>query len=128
MHAKEYEQSQRLLSEALVNAERNSIQLSIMFCKREIAAIELELRRIDRATALLNEAQEIAEYFRDRSGLAEIKRLFAKLYLLIEDQKAARRTVVELIDLYERLGMRRELAEAREELRRLDDLGEAPVA
>lgn len=128
MHAKEYEQSQRLLLDALVNAERNDIQLSVMFCKREIAAIELELRHIDRATALLKEAQEIAEYFQDRSGLAEIKRLFAKLYLLIEDQEAARRTIVELIDLYERLGMRRKFMEAREELRRLDEMGEAPAA
>ncbi len=40
----------------------------------------------------------------------------------------AHASLTKAADLFERLGMRRELAEAREELRQIDEMGEAPSA
>ena len=49
-----------------------------------------------------------------------IQRLYAHLHTLRGDLPAARAALAEAIDLFERLGMRRELAEARAELARLE--------
>jgi hypothetical protein len=51
----------------------------------------------------------------------------ARLYALEENLSEAHKALFEAIDIFERLGMRRELAEAREELRRLDEMSEAPA-
>jgi hypothetical protein len=64
----------------------------------------------------------------DREVTAMAKALSARLYLIKGEHELAYVNLAEAIDLFERLGMRRELAEAREELRRLDELGEASVA
>ena len=56
----------------------------------------------------------------DREGMAHIQRNYARLHTLRNDLPAARAALAEAIDLFERLGLRRELAEARAELARLD--------
>lgn len=53
---------------------------------------------------------------------------FSRLHTLRSDLSAARAALAEAIHLFERLDLRRELAEARAELARLDDLDEAPAA
>jgi hypothetical protein len=54
------------------------------------------------------------------SEIALIQRLYARLHTLRNDLPAARAALVEAIDRFERLGMRRELAEARAALSDLD--------
>lgn len=55
-----------------------------------------------------------------------IQRTYARLHTLRGDLPAARASLAEAIDLFERLGMRRELAEAREEMARLDAIADIP--
>jgi len=52
--------------------------------------------------------------------MPEIQRAYARFHTLRGDIPAAREALAEAIDLFERLGMRRELAQARADLTRLD--------
>ena len=73
-----------------------------------------------RANKILTEVSAKAYHYHDRRYIAELQRAYFRLHTLRGDLPAARAALAEAIDLYERLGMRRELAEAREELARLD--------
>jgi hypothetical protein len=85
-----------------------------------ITRIELDRKNLDTAFEILNYCYNEALHHQDRRRLAEVYPLFARLHALRGDLPAARTAFAEAIDLFERLGMRRELAEARAELVRLD--------
>jgi hypothetical protein len=51
-----------------------------------------------------------------------VKCAYARLYRLRGDPDRARTILIEAVDLFERLGMRRDLTEARTELARLEEL------
>jgi hypothetical protein len=51
---------------------------------------------------------------------AEVLREYAHFAVLERNDTTARHSLVEAVDQYERLGMRRALAEVREELQRLE--------
>jgi len=63
----------------------------------------------------------------DMRSLSHLQYLTARLHILRGDLPAARAALAEAIDLFERLGMRRELAEARTALTDLEgrELAEA---
>jgi hypothetical protein len=58
--------------------------------------------------------------YQDRPNIARFQCLTARLHTLRGDIPAAHAALTEAIDLFERLGMRRELAEARQALADLD--------
>jgi hypothetical protein len=70
--------------------------------------------------ALLHESRQRIAENRERRHLADIHALAAHLHILRGELPAARAALVEAVDLFERLGMRRDLAEARTELAQLE--------
>lgn len=112
--------SRRLFQDALQDAREQGRDLSVMFCQTRLTAIELDEGHQDRALECLAESRKLAYQCRDRSGIAEIRQTYARLHTLCGNFSAARDALAEAIDIFERLGKRRELAEAREAMSRLD--------
>jgi hypothetical protein len=77
----------------------------------------------ERGDELIQQSQVYASRTKDRRIIAELHVTESRLYTLRGDLPAARNALAEAIDLFERLGMRRELAEARSELQRLTERG-----
>lgn len=122
------EEAERLFTTSLVASLRIRYHRSITYCQVKLAIIALTRQEFDLAEQLLEESSSRATAIRDRRDLALILKTYARLHILRDDLPAARTFYSDAIDLFERLGMRRELAEAREELRRLEEMGEAPAA
>jgi hypothetical protein len=68
---------------------------------------------VDQAATRLNTCRAIAIERGDRPALADAQRYLARLYARQGNVSAAHTALTEAIDLYERVGMRRELTEAR---------------
>lgn len=113
-------EAEKLFREALSEAIYYGYQRSIIFCQFNLAAIELDQKNFERAEALLEASSQKANEYQDRRYIAEIGLLSARLHTLRGDLPAAHAALAEAIDLFERLGMRRELTEAREALADLD--------
>lgn len=116
--------AQHLLRECLRDAERIGSQRCVSFCKIRLAAIDLDLGELPAAAALLADTRVTVYRYQDREHIAEIQQLTARLHQLRGDVSAARLALAEAADLFERLGMRPQLARARADLARLA----APVA
>lgn len=82
----------------------------------KLAVIAVRHRDFIEAELLLKESYVRAQSIQDKRALALIRRTYAQLYALRNDIPAARASLAEAIDLFERLGMRRELTEARDDL------------
>ncbi len=122
------EEAEQLFHASLVDSLLANYTRSITYCQAKLAVIALARSDFAGAEHFLRESYSRAEIVKDRRDLALILKTYAQLYTLRNDLTAARKSLLEAIDLFERLGMRRELAEAREELHRLEDQGEAPAA
>jgi transcriptional regulator with XRE-family HTH domain len=79
-----------------------------------LARIALQHNDADSAEQHLEQAKAQAEAIGHRRFLAECQRLYAELYVLRDDIPAARGALTAASDLYERLGMRPQLAELRQ--------------
>jgi len=99
--------------------ERNYVR-GMMFALVGLAAIALDCQQVETAASYLRESEALALRFNDRRLLAPIRRTFARLFLAIGSNNEARTALQEAIDLFSRIGMRRELAEARAELATLE--------
>ncbi len=93
-----------------------------------LAQIALRRGELAEVVVRLQKANVLGREFKHRRYVGEIHRVWSQVHALRGELSAARASIFEAIDIFERLGMRRELAEAREELRRLDEMGEAPTA
>jgi LuxR family glucitol operon transcriptional activator len=114
------EEAQQGFLAALQDAVRASYIRGQIFPRIELASIALDTEQFDEAQRFLDEGQALASQSGDRRLLGPIRRCYARLHSLRGNLPAARSVLTEAIDLFERLGMRRELAEAREELARLE--------
>jgi tetratricopeptide (TPR) repeat protein len=85
----------------------------------KLATIDLADGNIESAKALLDACFSIAEQHQDRRRLGEIQRRIAGIHIHRGDTAAAYQALNEATDLFERMGMRRELAEVRETIERL---------
>lgn len=121
------DEARDLLNEALKLATEHGYERAIAFILANFADVEINSKNFTQALVYLESSRERTNTERDRPLIAEIAYLYGRLYSLQGDFLAACQSFTEAIDLFERLGMRRELAEAREELRRLDEMGEAPA-
>ena len=81
-----------------------------------LAQIAIRRHNLDEAVERLEKACTLAQEFKHRPYLGEIQRVWAQVYTLRGDLPAARVAFAEAIDLFERLGMRRKLAESRQAL------------
>jgi hypothetical protein len=114
-------QAQHLLRETLRDAEMLGSQRHVSFCKIRLAAIDLDLGELEAAADLLADTRVTVHRYQDREHIAQISQLTARLHTLRGDLPAARAALAEAADLFERLGMRPQLARARAELARLDE-------
>jgi tetratricopeptide (TPR) repeat protein len=114
------EDAQKVFQQSLQEATQNGLHRSIIFSLVKLAIIDLDNGFIDTAMKKLEESDSLARKYQDREHLVEIEYVYARLYTMSGDIAKAHAAITEAIDLFERLGMRRELAEAREELARLE--------
>jgi hypothetical protein len=111
---------QKLYQEARGIAQRINFQRASVFIPLRLAQNALKQRDVLRAQSFLDETRTNLRRFSDKRFAADIQYQYAHLHLLCADLPAAHTALTEAIDLFERMGMRRELAEAREELARLE--------
>jgi LuxR family glucitol operon transcriptional activator len=112
--------ARQLYQEALHEARQLNYERVISYVQIRLAVIDLDLNNFEDAEERLKETIGRAKHFQDRKHRALSLHLYARLHILQSDFSAARTALVEAIDIFERLGIRRELAEARAELAQLD--------
>jgi len=122
------EEARALAEEMLLTAITQNYIVGIVNAHLLLASIDLDNGNFASATARLTGIQSRAQQYQGRWSVATIQRCYARLHNLRGDLPAASTALTEAIDLFERLGMRRELAEAREEMHRLKEVSEAPAA
>jgi tetratricopeptide (TPR) repeat protein len=108
-----FTEAQTHLHELSDSATLHNLHRSQIFCAYKLASIALEQGDIEGAEQQLVKSKDLAASYQDREYIAEIQYLYARLYLLYGDHLAAHAALGEAIDLFERLGMRNELVEAR---------------
>jgi tetratricopeptide (TPR) repeat protein len=112
--------AKRIYTETLPAVATLGSQPGIIGTKSRLASIELVQQNLEEAEQLTTECYTQAMTYQDKRALARIQRTFAQLHIARGDWEAARLALVESIDMLERQGRRRELAETREELARLE--------
>ena len=115
-----------MLQEYLRLAIQYNIQRAIIGTQIYIIRIDLDQGNLIGAADALDRISSAAREYQDRHYTARIQRTYGRLYALREDFIAAQMAFHIAIDLFERLGAGYELAEAREELARLE-AGAAPT-
>jgi tetratricopeptide (TPR) repeat protein len=110
--------AEQLLQDASQLAQKYGYVQGVISTQMRLIQIDLDQGRLDKAEYALEEILSRASDYRRR--IADIQYLNFRLHTLRGDLLAARCALTEAIDLLERLGMRRELTEAREELARLE--------
>jgi tetratricopeptide (TPR) repeat protein len=110
----------QIFTEILEDANQQGFLRPIIFSECQLSNIFLDYNNIVAASETLLECSRKARGFQDREILAQIQCSYARLHTLRSNLPAAHSSLLEAIDLFERMGMRRELAEAREELARLE--------
>lgn len=115
------DESLQLFHASLADARTSGDIRSVLGNTLKIASIALDQGDTNAASAALAECRAGAEQLRDRRRLSELHWLLARLHLLQGDTTMARTNLLAAIDLFNRLGMRRELAEAQAALDNLDN-------
>jgi hypothetical protein len=115
----EVAEAQQLFRASLQDAIQIGDQRSAIGNMLKLIAIDLDQGNVAGVETQLAECRSVAEQLQDRRRLAEIHRLSARLQSMRGDHPAAGADLALAIDMFERLGMRRELAEARAEAAQL---------
>jgi tetratricopeptide (TPR) repeat protein len=113
------QEAEQLLSEALRDAVEHHYVHGIVSIQTKLAHIYLDRNDVDRAHAVLHDAQRAAVHAHEHRHVAALQQCIARLHTMRGDLPAAREALSEALNLFERLGMRRELEEATAELARL---------
>lgn len=103
----------QLAEGALADAERVGYTRAIVSARLRLAALDLELGELTRAAARLDAVAPVVTIIEDRPHIARMRYLAGRLAVLRGDSIGAQAAFREAIDYYERLGLIRELAEAR---------------
>lgn len=110
------EEARHLYEESLQDAMSIEDIRSIVGNILKLAAIDLDQGHTERAVATLETHRATIEHLQDRRRLAELQRLRARCFQTQGKLDAAYNTLLIVIDLFDRLGMRRERDEAKEAL------------
>jgi hypothetical protein len=113
-------EARHLLEESLHDAERLGLQRSKIFNLRHLAEIALTLSAEQTAEETLVEGLKKAREYYEWGILPILLRLQSRLLTLRGQDHDARKALEEAIDLSERQGMRRDLAEAHAALEQLE--------
>ncbi len=119
-YSEQREEAKELFTAALEEAIKHNYGRYILFNRIRLAAVMLDIGQVEQASDELIQSQALARRLKDREQLAFMQRLFSRLHVLRGDLLSARACLLEAIDLFERLAVRRELAEAHAELADLD--------
>ncbi|MGE5775907.1 MAG: NB-ARC domain-containing protein [Chloroflexota bacterium] len=117
---REWKQAEELLRTSLNEVTEKKIQRGIIAIRIKLIAVYLEQSRLEEAAAALQAISQLASENLDRRYMAFIQSYYARLYTLQNDIPAAQAAYSEAVDLFERLGMRRELKQVRAGLEALD--------
>ncbi|MFZ6031138.1 MAG: NB-ARC domain-containing protein [Chloroflexota bacterium] len=120
MAKREWEKAEEFLRISLEEVSEKKIQRGMIAIRIKLIAIYLEQNRLEEAAATLEAAGEMTSEALDRQYMPFIQSYYARLYTLQNDIPAARAAYNRAIDLFERLGMRRELKKVRASLEALD--------
>ncbi|GAB4120341.1 MAG: hypothetical protein OHK0050_28660 [Roseiflexaceae bacterium] len=112
----EWSQAEALLRETIRQSEAIGYHRATTFGQLRLAQIAIQHQRLAEAATLLTEAQTRSIASDDRRDLALIQRTLAQLSTLQGDLVQANTYLLAAIDLFERMGMRYELAAARTRL------------
>ncbi len=105
--------ARRMYHDSLGRAREQGYLRYIVSNLFKLAEIELDDGNLVAARAHLTEAQLFAEKSHDQEHLARVQWIFGRMYAQSKDQAAAHMALANAIDKFERLGLRDELAEAR---------------
>ena len=123
-----WKEARELFLLSLNKAAENGYVRYVLFNQLRLAEIAIGQEDIEGPTVILEDINKKARQYQIREHIARSQFLYARLHTLRGDLLAARVSLAEAIDLFERLGMRRELAEAREEMARLEAQLAAPAS
>jgi tetratricopeptide (TPR) repeat protein len=112
-------EAQNLLREAEADATQQDFASAIIGATLWQAKIYIDQGRFELALEKLERSILESRKFEWRY-VALVQQTYARLHTLRGELPQAHASLTEVIDLFERMGMRRELAEAREELARLE--------
>jgi tetratricopeptide (TPR) repeat protein len=119
-------QAEALLRETIQQSEAIGYHRATTFGQRRLAQIAIQHDRLPEAAALLTEAQTRSIASDDHRDQALIQRTLAQLSALQGDLVQANTYLLAAIDLFERMGMRYELAAARTRLHESRQLPRTP--
>jgi hypothetical protein len=117
----DWQGAQTLLQESLLDATEQKIERGIIAIQIKLIAIYLEQGDLAAASAALAEISQLACENLDRGFMALIQSAYGRYYALQDNRASARSAYTQAIDLFERLGLRRELETAQRDLDRLED-------
>lgn len=116
-----------LLAESLHEVTERQVQRGMIAISVKLIAIYLEQGCLPEAAAALEAISHLAADNLDRRYMAFIQSYYARFYTLQNNLPAARAAYHEAIDLFERMGMRRQLARVRLGLQALDEMPANPA-
>jgi len=114
------ETAKELLLRSLEESREHAYKRGVLSSLCKLALIELNAAHVGAAEFLIMESYSDPDYARYGEHMPERAYVSARLHTLRSELPEAHVALTEAIDLFERMGMRRELAEAREELARLE--------
>lgn len=120
-------EAEGILKELLDLPESAVHEINLCRTCTTLAEIYLASGNWEAAEWVVERNVQIAERIRDRYQIARVRMSQNRLWVLQNNLSSARMALVEAIDIFERIGLRCELAEAREELCRLDEMSEAAI-
>jgi LuxR family glucitol operon transcriptional activator len=114
------EQAQRIFDDTLSESVEQQYIRGIIRSQLGLAVIALDQERFEFCEQRLDDSLQKVRQFGDREYLAQVQRTYADLNMLKGNVAEAHRCLDDAIDLFERIGMRREVVESREKLARLE--------
>jgi len=118
-HQNFLEEAEELFLQSLERAYTNNHERAIISIKSKLASIYLDKEEIQKAVTLLEDSHHRAQQFQEKWYIAEIQRLYARLYITQKDHRQARTHLMEAEDLFERLGMKNHVCEVRHTMNQL---------
>lgn len=116
----EFEEARTVFEEVSKTASQLGHERSLAVSQVMLGYIDVAQNKLVEAEQRLQDNLRRALHYQDRENIARIQLGFARLHMAHGAFSAARTALAEAIDLFERLGMRRGLAEAHEVLADLE--------
>jgi tetratricopeptide (TPR) repeat protein len=127
---RQWDEALALLTISLNEVTSNHIQRGIIAIRIKLIAVALEQGKLEESATALKEISPLASENLDRQYMAFIQSYYGYLYAKQNDIPSAQVACTKALDLFERLGMRREAQKVRKTLNEIDlahlDLIELP--